>query len=275
MGACKFWWQRYNETASVERLPDTGRTRSLTELQETEIVEIFSAEPFKTASSIAEQYNVHPSTIIRTLRKRGRRCRIAAQQTKLTEDHKLYRLAFCETMLEEWDEHRLNTIVFTDEKTFSTDIARQKHVYRPDNTRYRPQFVQNFQHSGRITAGFWGSISINGPGELIAVDPHFTANQYMNIITQNIIPMMNNFEIPHVFMQDNSPVHTAGAVMNLLSNQAFEILPWPPLSPDLNPIENVWSYITYDWPAFDHRDVAALRARVQAKWNSLHEEPGD
>lgn len=248
---------------------------SLTELQQREIVEIFTADPFRHASSISDEYHVHPSTIIRTLKRNGRRCRIAARQTKLTEEHKINRLAFCETMLEDWDENQLNTIVFTDEKTFSTDIARQKHVYRPDNTRYEPDFVDTIQLSGRITAGFWGCITIDGPGELIPVNPHFNAQQYTNIINQNIIPMMNNFEVQHIYMQDNSPIHSAGAVMELLSNQAFEILLWPPLSPDLNPIENVWSYLTYDWPPFDHRNVQALRMRVQERWNGLRNEPGN
>ena len=42
-----------------------------------------------------------------------------------------------------------------------------------------------------------------------------------------------------IFQNDNDPKHTAHIVKNYLRNQQIEMLEWPPLSPDLNPIENL------------------------------------
>ena len=44
-------------------------------------------------------------------------------------------------------------------------------------------------------------------------------------------------------MQDNAPPHSARATMAFLENQHVNVMAWPAVSPDLNPIENVWAHI--------------------------------
>uniref|UniRef100_A0A0K8WLY0 Transposable element Tc3 transposase n=1 Tax=Bactrocera latifrons TaxID=174628 RepID=A0A0K8WLY0_BACLA len=50
--------------------------------------------------------------------------------------------------------------------------------------------------------------------------------------------------IPWIFQQDNAPVHTARLVKARMASQNIEALAWPPSSPDLNIIENVWGWLT-------------------------------
>ena len=47
------------------------------------------------------------------------------------------------------------------------------------------------------------------------------------------------------FQQDNASIHSAGNVQKWLGQNKINVLPWPPYSPDINIIENVWSVLKY------------------------------
>ena len=43
-----------------------------------------------------------------------------------------------------------------------------------------------------------------------------------------------------IFMHDNAPVYTAHKVRGYLRETTYNIMSWPPYSPNLNPIEHYW-----------------------------------
>jgi transposase len=59
-------------------------------------------------------------------------------------------------------------------------------------------------------------------------------------------------------MHDNASCHTSRAVKAYLADAGLELLDWPPFSPDLNPIENIWGWIKFQlyskFPRAETRD---------------------
>ncbi|GFY06048.1 transposable element Tcb1 transposase [Trichonephila clavipes] len=49
--------------------------------------------------------------------------------------------------------------------------------------------------------------------------------------------------IAAIFQQDNARPHVARIVQRIFVNHQIELLPWPARSPDLSPIETMWSMI--------------------------------
>lgn len=250
----------------------SGRPNVLTQPQQQDIIGTIKDDPFLTATYFARQHQVSKHTIIKLLAKNGLHCRTAANQTRLTETHKRNRMAFCRNLLESWDDAALNSIIFSDEKTFSTDIRWKKKVFRPDSQRYNENYVKTLNLSGRINAAYWGAISINGPcTEIVKINGKFKSQQYLSILKKHLVPAMTA-NAGSIYMQDNSPVHKAKIVMTYLENRPFEVMEWPPMSPDLNPIENVWAYMTFNWPQMMNRSNDALNDLVQTKWEELKQK---
>jgi hypothetical protein len=90
---------------------------------------------------------------------------------------------------------------------------------------------------------FWSCITAAGPGSLIPVTGTVTAVKYIDILQQHLIPHCSvwypdgNF----IYQQDNAPCHKASTVQQFLMNNDIRTLDWPPYSPDLNCIENLWA----------------------------------
>lgn len=271
----KKWWKRYSEEESLDVKPRSGRPKTLNDDIEASIIERIKENPFLTAIEFAREYGVSSNVISKVFKRNGLKCYTAATQTALTEEHRINRLAFCRMMLDEWDDDKLRNIIFSDEKTFSTDVSWRSKVYRPFNARYDPAYVKTTSRSGRITNNYWGAIGREGPvTEIIRIEGSFNSHRYKQILRANISPIMQQYDPPRIFMQDNCPVHTAGEIMAWFSRQNFELLSWPAYSPDLNPIENVWAYMEIKWPQIHPRNPQTLDHVVRERWNGLRDNQG-
>lgn len=142
------------------------------------------------------------------MKQAGLTCYKAAKVIQFTEQHAQMRREFAlQNLNENWE-----STVFADEKVFRNNENVHKLVYRPRNSRYNINYVSKVQRSGRISSAFWGWMSLHGPGDLVGIDGRLTANGYINILEDYILPLAHANGGYIKLVHDNSAIHTARVV---------------------------------------------------------------
>ena len=70
-------------------------------------------------------------------------------------------------------------------------------------------------------------------------------------------------------MHDNAPPHRCAAVEKFVHDNIIFNLPWPPQSPDLNIIENVWHYVKKELKKCKSATIRDLENNILKIWQSV------
>lgn len=170
----------------MNRLPQPGQKRKLDQNQRNVVLNKIQTNPFLNAAIVGREFGVHKDTIRKIWNDGGIDHGTAAKKPKLTPAQKEARMGYAlENLTRDW-----SNVIFSDEKTYQTDAHQKLHVYRPKNSRFDPKYIQENQRSGRISAGYWGWIGKDGPGELVAVGGRLDSKGYVEILEDVLKPTM-------------------------------------------------------------------------------------
>lgn len=79
----------HEQEGHLDERAHTGRPNVLNLAQEANIIERITENPFLTAVSFARGFGVDEGVISALFRRHGLRCRIAATELRLTEEHRI------------------------------------------------------------------------------------------------------------------------------------------------------------------------------------------
>jgi transposase len=139
--------------------------------------------------------------------------------------------------------------------------------------------LQDHHVSGTIKFGggslmMWGCMTSKGVGFSCKIDGTMNSKLYTNILSDELELTLEYYQMDHsdiIFQQDNDPKHTSKRAKEWFQEHEIKVLPWPPQSPDLNPIEHLWHHLKRRLSGYENepKSMSELWERVEREWNEI------
>jgi hypothetical protein len=143
-----------------------------------------------------------------------------------------------------------------------------------DGDSLQSHYVKETLKHGGGSIMVWGCMTAHGPGYLCKLERRMDQHVYKEILEDELCRTVEYYgmEVDQVvFQQDNDPKHTAKSIKEWLAEQRFDVLEWPPQSPDLNPIEHLWAHLKQQLNKYETapKGIIELWSRVEEEWNKI------
>ncbi len=121
----------------------------------------------------------------------------------------------------------------------------------------------------------WGIFSWHTLGPLVQIEHHLNATAYLSIVADHVHPFMTT-----VYTSSDATSsrimhrHKAQIISDwfLEHDNEFTLLKWPPQSPDLNPIEQLWDVVEIHIMDVQPINLLLLCDDIMSIWTKLSED---
>ena len=123
----------------------------------------------------------------------------------------------------------------------------------------------------------WGCFSFDCKLDLYVLDDNLTGQKYRdNVLPPRVVPYFDNHALADrpMFMDDNARPHRARIVQHFLQQEAVQTIPWPAMSPDMNPIGHVLDFIGRKINQRNPKcqNIEELRTAILQEWQQFPQE---
>lgn len=260
--------KRYRTTGSPGSGSRSGRPRATTEEEDTHIALAARVEPFSSPRQIRRKLDLSVSriTVSRRLNEAGLKGCVARRKPGLNDRTIRARLSFAEGYADmDW-----TRVLFSDEKIFWGDgFCGRTWVRRPRDEALNPAYVRK-RTAHPVKVNVWACFASTGQGFIHIFNENLDGPKMKQILKDNLIPSAEALFPPGqwYFLHDNDKKFHSKVVQKWLHEVGVTCLDFPPYSPDLNPIENLWAVLQREVEKRPCSTVEELQDAVAEVWEN-------
>jgi transposase len=141
---------------------------------------------------------------------------------------------------------------------------------------YPNEHPANYLLRWRLSNGL-GCISHDCKLDLVTIQGNLSGDQYIRDVLQPVVvPHFENHSLATrpVYMDDNNMPHRSRGVTTYFQSETVTFVPWPAMSPDLNPIEHIWDMLGRRIQAREPpvQSIRQLEAALHREWQQLSQQ---
>ena len=258
----------------------SGRPKKISTRGERELKRLTRGENRLSVAQITRDLNVgltepvSRETVRRYLKRLGYEYAVKIKKPFLTKTHRAARVQWCQQHLH-WTKKDWRDVVFSDESTFYV-LKRKNHVkvWRTDDERLIPECVQHMNTGNGGKVGIWGAISRDGTTMARIFNDSMNGTVYCAVLETELKQSLKLFrrKNDYLFQHDLAPWHTSNLVKAKIAKMKLNLLPWVAKSPDLNPIEMLWSILDKKLIGAPIFSATELTRRLQQEWDTIDKD---
>lgn len=269
--------RRYKNENRIDSNPRPGPKKIFEPREVHIIVQKIENNPKLSAPKLTREVNqmfnkdASTETVRKILRENGLHGRVARKKPFVNLVNRRRRMLFAIKNRFQ-NEDYWNKFIFADESKYNISGSDGRvMVWRRVNTALNPEHIRGTIKSGGGSVMVWGCMSSFGVGNLVFIDTIMDKHVYLNLLQQNLLKSAKDMGVPSAFFfyQDNDPKHKSKIVQDWLKENCPCLVDTPAQSPDINPIENLWSFL--ERKIRNHRisNKEDLKKALQEEWKKI------
>ena len=174
----------------------------------------------------------------------------------------------------DWTVEDWKKMLFTDKiKVNSVGSDSKSYIRRFKGENFNSQFIKGHLQAGGGSILMWGAFLHDGICPIVQIQNTFNSEKCIELLEETVEPFVKeNMARRFVYQQDNISVHKSKRVLAWLKKHKFKKMDWPPQSPDINPIENLWAFVKKKNGQKKCKNTKELYETFVHEWNSIPPE---